>query len=193
MLAKRLYYGKKIEEAKSNIKSTWRILNEVLNNKSKKQNLPSLFRSGNEELSDPVKIAEQFCKYFTNIGPSLASNIPASEKLYRSYLYGNFVNSLFFEKVTEQEINEICSSLRVGTAMGFDNVPMSIIKESICSISDPLTHIVNLSITSGIVPTELKTARVIPLFKTDDKSLISKIQTNLSFALFFKIFRKSHL
>ena len=95
--------------------------------------------------------------------------------------------------MTEQEINEICSSLRVGTAMGFDNVPMSIIKESICSISNPLTHIVNLSITSGIVLTELKTARVIPLFKTDDKSLISKIQTNLSFALFFKIFRKSHL
>ena len=88
-LAKRLYYGKNIEEAKSNIKSTWRILNEVLNNKSKKQNLPSLFRSGNEELSDPIKIAEQFCNYFSNIGPNLASNIPASEKPYRSYLYGN--------------------------------------------------------------------------------------------------------
>ena len=38
-LAKRLCYGKKIEEAKYNIKSTWRTLNEVLNNKSKKQNL----------------------------------------------------------------------------------------------------------------------------------------------------------
>ena len=28
--------------------------------------------------------------------------------------------------MTEQEINEICSSLRVGAATGFDNVPMSI-------------------------------------------------------------------
>ena len=75
--------------------------------------------------------------------------------------------------MTEQEIKEICSSLRVGTATGFDNVPMSIIKESICSVSAPFTDIFNLSITSGIVPTELKTARVIPLFKTDDKSSIS--------------------
>ena len=41
------------------------------------------------------------------------------------------------------------------------------------SISAPPTHIFNLSITSGIVPIELKIARVVPLFKRDDKSMFS--------------------
>ena len=94
-VAKRLYYGKKIEEAKSNIKNTWRLLNEILNGKSKKQLLPSIFNIGEQELSDPTQIAEQFCKYFTNIGPSLASNIPVSQKSPHSFLSGNFVNSVF--------------------------------------------------------------------------------------------------
>ena len=67
---------------------------------------------------------------------------------------------------------------------------MSIIKESICSISDPLTHIFNLSITSGIVPTEPKTARVIPLFKTDDKSLISNYRPISVLPSFSKILEK---
>ena len=92
--------------------------------------------------------------------------------------------------MTEQEINEICSSLRVETTTGFDNVPMSIIKESICSISAPLTYIFNLSITSGIVPTELKTARAIPLFKTDDKSLISNYRPISVLPSFSKILEK---
>ena len=100
-VAKRLYYGNKIEETKSNIKRTWRLHNENLNKKSLKQNLPSVFKSGNQELSDPAQIAEQFCKYFTNIGPSLANNIPVSQTSYRSFLSRNFVNSLVFEEISD--------------------------------------------------------------------------------------------
>ena len=50
---------------------------------------------------------------------------------------------------------------------------MSIIKRSIGSISSPLTHIINLSITHWIVPDELKIARVVPIFKSGDKALFS--------------------
>ena len=189
-VAKRLYYGKKIEEAKSNIKNTWRLLNEILNRKSKKQLLPSIFNIGEQELSDPTQIAEQFCKYFTNIGPSLASNIPVSQKSPHSFLSGNFVNSLFFEEVSEQEIVNICCSLRSGSTTGYDNISMSLIKDTITSISNPLTHIFNLSITSGIVPVELKIARVVPLFKAGDKSLFVNYRPISILPSFSKILEK---
>ena len=52
-------------------------------------------------------------------------------------------------------------------------ISLSIIKRSICSVSSPLTHIVNLSITHGIVPDDLKIALVIPIFKSGDKALFS--------------------
>ena len=68
-------------------------LNEILNEKSLKQNLPIVFKSGNQELSDPAQIVEQFRRYFTNIGPSLANNLPVSQKSYHSFLSGYFVNS----------------------------------------------------------------------------------------------------
>ena len=50
---------------------------------------------------------------------------------------------------------------------------MNVIKETISSFSAPLTHIFNLSITSGIVLIELKITRLVPLFKSDDKSVFS--------------------
>ena len=109
--------------------------------------------------------------YFTNIGPSLANNLPVSQKSYRSFLSGNFVNSLFFEEISEEEVINLCSSLHSGTATGFDDVSMNLIKEAITSISSPLTHIFNLPITPVMVPVELKTAHIVPLFKVGDKSI----------------------
>jgi hypothetical protein len=50
---------------------------------------------------------------------------------------------------------------------------MSIIKQSINAISQPLTHIINLYITHGIVPDEMKIARVIPLFKAEDRDVFT--------------------
>ena len=41
---------------------TWRLLNDIMSKKSSKHNLPTVFKSGNQELSDPAQIAEQFCR-----------------------------------------------------------------------------------------------------------------------------------
>ena len=48
------------------------------------------------------------CKYFTNIGPKLASKIPASEKSHSSFLPPKIVNSIFLVVASEEEIIEIC-------------------------------------------------------------------------------------
>ena len=49
------------------------------------------------------------------------------------------------------------------------------VKDTIDCISESVTHIVNLSIESGIVPDKMKIAWVIPLFKSGDDSLFSNI------------------
>ena len=83
------------------------------------------------------------------------------------------VNSLFLDPASSQEIIFICNSLRPGISAGYDNNPVGIVKETIDSPSEPLCHIINLSITSGVVPDELKIARVIPIFKAGDKRIFS--------------------
>ena len=56
--------------------------------------------------------------------------------------------------------------------MGYDNITMSLIKEFIQLISEPLTHIINLSIVHGIVPDQLKTGNTF-FIKADDQSLFT--------------------
>ena len=110
-----------------------------------------LFKADSREISNPKEIANFFCKYFTNIGSNLASKIPVSEKLHYSFLPPKLVNSIFLDAINEQEIIEICSTCRSGTAVGYDNISVNLIKESIDIIISPLTCMINSSITSGIV------------------------------------------
>ena len=90
-----------------------------------------------------------FCEYFTNIGVNLAKDIPNSTVSHRSYLSGNYVNSMSLELTTEEEIVEIINLLRSGTAAGCDNVPISALKNSVSVISEPIAHIINLSISQN--------------------------------------------
>ena len=133
---------------------------------------------GNKELTDPKSIAEQFCKYFSNIGPALANNISATSVSHRSFLSGNFLESLFLDSVSEQEVIEICKSLKSGTAVGYDNVSVDLVKQCAQLISSPLTHIINMSI-------------VIPLFKSGDRSLFTNYRPVSVLPAFSKIFERA--
>ena len=82
-------------------------------------------------------------------------------------------NSFFLESTTQSEIVEIVNSLcLINTAAGHDKIPMWSVKESINYISELLTYVLNLSINSGIVPAQMKFARVVPLNKPGDKHLL---------------------
>ena len=45
---------------------------------------------------------------------------------------------------------------------------MNLVKDIIDTVSEPMRHICNISISQGIFPEEMKTAKVVPLFKAND-------------------------
>ena len=120
------------------MKDTWKILNEVVNDKKSLKKPPHSFKINNQNVFNPVEIANLFCDYFTNIGPNLANKITASPRSHLSYPSGNFVNSIFFEAVTEKEVIAIVNSLRPGTAAGYDGIPTWSVNKFVGVISKPL-------------------------------------------------------
>ena len=92
---------------------------------------------------------------------------------HKNFLFGDFPQYMFLNLATQEEFVDIACTFPAEKSAGYDNIPMSIIKPSIGSNSSPLTHIINLSIIHGIVPDDLKIARVVPIFKSGDKALFS--------------------
>ena len=94
-ISKKRYYKEKFAEMHNNLKKTWELINEVINKRNSKKSLPNKFYQGNEEITDPVNIAETFNKYFVDVGPNLAQKIPKPAKPFKTYL-GRTVSESFF-------------------------------------------------------------------------------------------------
>ena len=67
-------------------------------------------------------------------------------------------------------------------------MPMSVIRKTIDPVAGPFTRGINLSIFHGIVPDEVKIARVIPVFKAGEQSLFANYRPISIFPSFSKFF-----
>ena len=72
-----------------------------------------------------------------------------------------------------------------------DNIPARFIKDAASVLIKPVTDIVNLSIQTGIVPCELKNARVVPLFKKNKRSNVSNYRPVSVLSVVSKILEKA--
>ena len=106
-VAKRLYFENQIEINKTNIKQTWRILNNAIGqNKKKKQLTYPLVDENGESMTEKVA---KFCKYYTNIGPSLADKIAPASKSFQ-----DFINSVPSDSLSSaKELKSIAKVLRM--------------------------------------------------------------------------------
>lgn len=75
--------------------------------------------------------------------------------------------------IVESEIIKIISKFDSNKSAGHDDIGNLVIKKVANEISHPLAVVFNLSLSTGKVPSQLKLAKVIPIFKKDDASIFS--------------------
>ena len=165
----------KFENARDDPKTTWKLLNEVINKRKSRSSLHTSFKSDGTALTDPMEIADKLFKYFTNIGPNLARFIPSMNPCFRSYFDDNNHPSIKSKFTATNELESICGTFASKKAPGYDSMLMHVIKYSFHLISDPLADIILLSLRKGIIPDKLKIAKIIPIFKAEDPSFFFPI------------------
>ena len=107
-----------------------------------------------------------------------------------SFLKERNAHSIFINPVTENEIIEITNHFKTGKAAGFDDINMADVKDNISAISKPLTHLINLSISSGIVPDNIKLAKIIPVYKNESPSCFNNYRPISILPAFSKFYEK---
>ena len=151
-IAKCNYFNERFESVKNNLKETWKLINQVINKSKRKPSLPNTFNYRNKTLTDPSKIANHSCDYFTNVGPNLAKQIPSVDTPFNSFLTARISETIFIHPTDITELYNIYQSLKSGKTAGSDNLAMNVVKKSIEFIAQPLIHIINYSLLSGIYP-----------------------------------------
>lgn len=165
------YYSSKLSET-TDSKSFWSVINSLFSSKSKPQKGIDKIKIEEIEITDPKIMSDEFNKFFRNIGPALANAIPSGEP-FKRFLRASSMNSIFVEPVTELEVITIVNNLKTNKASNDSFLNSKFLKRHINILSFPLSHIFNLSLSSGVVPCKFKCAKVIPIFKKGDQRQIT--------------------
>ena len=78
-------------------------------------------------------------------------------------------DSMFLAGVVESEVISIVTNCKNKTSNDCFGIDMSTLKRILSSVSKPCTYICNKSFSEGTFPEQMKTAKVIPLFKSEKK------------------------
>jgi len=171
------------------MKNTWNIIKDVMNKPKEKSKITQI-KWGNVQSKTLVDIAETFNQYFSSIGKNLARNAGASNTQFSNFLGTSNRHSIFLVPTDKDEVVKIVNSQHDKKSSGFDGIDNCLLKKMIAHIADPLVYIINLSISSGIVPDNMKIAKVVPIFKKGNKDDVNNYRPISLLTTFSKIIER---
>ena len=174
-MAKKTRITKGISCNQTNKKLLLKTVNELLGKIPTESN--NSFLINEQQTTDPIKISKAFNEYFVDVGPNLAANIDSGGMNYTDYLNFPCKQVLDLTPTDDHEIIHVVKELNSTKSSGHDCVSAHLLKQIICNIVTPLRYIFNLSLSTGVCPNSLKIAKVIPIHKKDDASVISNYRS----------------
>jgi hypothetical protein len=172
-ITKLKYYNDLFHKYQKDIRKTWSVINSLIRRTRDKKGISETFKINNVLIKDPQTISNEFCNFFTNIGLKYANDIPASKYTSDSYLRNKSKLNMFLTPTDPYEVVRQIDYLKHKHSSGHDGLSSSLIKDIKHEIALPLTIMINKSLSTGIVPDLLKTAKVIPIYKAKDKELLN--------------------
>ena len=163
---------------KSNdVKGSWSLINSLLGRNKNKTNVTELIVD-NVSIFDDRSIAESMNEYFISIGTKLADEIDSNsdyqddDLTYTNELLetdSSSTNLFHFRTISVNSVALRLSSLSASKSTGMDNIPAKVLKITANIIAPSLTYIFNLSLESGIYVDDWKLAKIIPIYKSEDR------------------------
>ena len=181
------YFSNQLDIHRNDMGKSWKVLRNILGKDHNKRKKHHSFFINNNYVTDSLQIANAFNKFFVSIGSLLAKKMKSD---VNPLLYvDNNVNSIATFEVTSNRVRNVILSLNNSSA-GHDELPPFVAKSCIEEFIEPLTYMINESLRTGICPSELKIARVVPIFKSGDPSLLTNYRPISVLSFFSKVFER---
>ena len=163
--AKNDYFGYELMKANKNSKQMWRIINEILQRKSKTDNMDKITHNG-KDITNKKEIAEILSNYYKHAAVDKINKIN-SKNNYKEFLdIGDKRNNTFNLRPMEKgEVWSLIKNIKPKCSAGFDNVATKVMVNGAQALLLPLTAIINKCFQKGQFPKKLKTSKICPIFK----------------------------
>ena len=149
--------------------------------------MQSEFIIDNDPTTNSEVIANSFNDFFVNVGKNLAENIKSDIDPLKKITNNVYITNTI--EITDNKIFNIISTIKK-SASGFEELPAFIMKQCSKLYVKQLCHVLSLSIRQGVFPNELKMAKVLPIYKSDDKRQLKNYRPISVLPFISKVFEK---
>ena len=189
-VSKTNYFKDLFEKNNGNARKTWGVINKI-RCKMKGSSPPPYIEFNQQLITDRRTMSSLFNSYFTEVANKLNDDkygnaVPPADD-YRKFLGVRCCNSILLYDIEPDEIVKIISSFNNNKS---SDLCVRAIKHVRHEIAPILSTLFNKCMAAGIFPAELKIAKVIPLFKSGKRHILSNYRPISILPLFSKIFEK---
>jgi len=182
------YFMGKFDAYSADIRGTWKTLNSLVNKKSKNR-APTEMLGTSGMVSQSSEIANCLNDYFTSVAAKLDSKIRDVNVSPLDGMGDRVLTSFFVRPVEFCDVACVIGKLKLKSSH-LNSLPNIVYKYCSDSISPIIAKLFNMSVSSGIFPTCLKIARVVPIHKSGDKSLPGNYRPISTLSVLSKCFER---
>ena len=157
------YYNHYFKTNWDNIKNTWKGIKSILNINNTHSNIPKILVSNDTTSAEPIETANIFNNFFTSITAKTKESIKYTHKNFFKFLKNRSDDSFFLSPTDKYKIITIISSLDPNKSTGPNNILRKILKLLKNDISTQFFDIFNVYFSTGVFPSILKIAKVVPI------------------------------
>ena len=139
-------------------------------------------------LYDPNNICNAINHYFANIGNRIAPPVLVKKEDYYCHLKKGQCKSIILNPSDDYEIIEAINGLNCHKSPGYIDIPVKLIKHAKFIIASCLSRSFNSCIEKGYYPDQLKIAKVVPLYKSRNKTEVGNYRPLSILSLINKVF-----
>ena len=92
-----------------------------------------------------------------------------------------------YKSVSINELRDAFFSLKLNKSPGYDEISFKVVTKCFSELCEPLKHVFNFPIETGVFPDKLKIARVSPVYKAGDSSDLTNYRAISVLPCFSKI------
>ena len=131
------FYSEKLRKFKGDARKTWGFMKEILGKCTKRSStLPTKITVNKTDIFDAAKVADEFNKFFTNIGTDLAKKISNASKPFDSYITKANI-SVESHPLSINELKDAFFSFKINKIPGYDGVSFNVIKNVLVTFVNP--------------------------------------------------------
>lgn len=170
-IKKKKYFENKIDEHRGNSKLMWKTLKELIKGSNRQFTVKEIsfdFNNTQISTSDTTELANNFNYYFIN---SIEDIVKTVDHIEITFFHTQIRSSLNeFKLISIQEVTNIVNKLKNNSDSTYF-LNTKILKGAIDSLGHILLHIINVSLSEGQFPEQLKLSTVTPIPKVTNTNL----------------------